>query len=115
MTDHGIKGKTALIAGGAKNLGGLIARDLAAQGAKAIAIHYNSEGTRADADATVAALKAAGAEAGRLAAAAGWLTPADRRAAREQAESLGTLYPGTGEDVQALRERAAAAGAAGAA
>lgn len=39
MTDHGIKGKTALIAGGAKNLGGLIARDLAAQGAKAIAIH----------------------------------------------------------------------------
>lgn len=63
MTDHGIKGKTALIAGGAKNLGGLIARDLAAQGAKAIAIHYNSEGTRADADATVAALKAAGAEA----------------------------------------------------
>lgn len=63
MTDHRIKGKTALIAGGAKNLGGLIARDLAAQGAKAIAIHYNSEGTRADADATVAALKAAGAEA----------------------------------------------------
>ena len=32
MTDHSIKGKTVLIAGGAKNLGGLIARDLAAQG-----------------------------------------------------------------------------------
>ncbi|ARJ69297.1 alpha-2-macroglobulin family protein [Paracoccus contaminans] len=57
--------------------------------------------------------EAAGAEAGRLAAAAGWLTPADRRTAREQAESLGTLYPGTGEDVQALRDRAAEAGASG--
>lgn len=63
MTDHSIKGKTAIIAGGAKNLGGLIARDLAAQGAKAIAIHFNSAATKAEADATVAAVKAAGAEA----------------------------------------------------
>lgn len=62
MTDHSIKGKTAIIAGGAKNLGGLIARDLAAHGAKAVAIHYNSASTKADADATVAAVKAAGAE-----------------------------------------------------
>lgn len=37
MTDHCIKGKTIIIAGGGKNLGGLIARDFAAQGAKAIA------------------------------------------------------------------------------
>ncbi len=63
MTDHSIQGKTVIIAGGAKNLGGLIARDLAAHGAKAIAIHYNSAATKADADATVAAVKAAGAEA----------------------------------------------------
>lgn len=63
MTDHSIKGKTVIIAGGAKNLGGLIARDLAAHGAKAIAIHYNSAGTKAEAEATVAAVKAAGAEA----------------------------------------------------
>jgi len=63
MTDHSIKGKTVIIAGGAKNLGGLIARDLAAHGAKAIAIHYNSASTKADADATVTAVKAAGAEA----------------------------------------------------
>ena len=63
MTDHSIKGKTVIIAGGAKNLGGLIARDFAAHGAKAIAIHYNSAATKADADATVAAIKAAGAEA----------------------------------------------------
>ena len=63
MSQHTIKGKTVLIAGGAKNLGGLIARDLAAQGAKAIAIHYNSAGTKVDADATIAAIKAAGVEA----------------------------------------------------
>lgn len=62
MTDHSIKGKTVIIAGGAKNLGGLIARDLAAQGARAIAIHYNSPATKADAEATVAALKTAGAD-----------------------------------------------------
>ena len=37
MTDHSIQGKTVLIAGGAKNLGGLLARDLAIHGAKAVA------------------------------------------------------------------------------
>lgn len=63
MTDHSIKGKTVIIAGGAKNLGGLIARDLAQHGAKAIAIHYNSEGTKAEAEKTLAAVRAAGAEA----------------------------------------------------
>lgn len=63
MTDHSIKGKTVLIAGGAKNLGGLLARDLAAHGAKAVAIHYNSAATKKDADETVAAIKAAGAQA----------------------------------------------------
>ena len=47
MTDHSLKGKTVLIAGGAKNLGGLIARDFASQGAKAIVIHYNSTATQA--------------------------------------------------------------------
>jgi len=63
MADHSIQGKVALIAGGAKNLGGLIARDLAAHGAKAIAIHYNSAASRSEADATVAAIEAAGARA----------------------------------------------------
>jgi len=63
MTNHSITGKTVIIAGGAKNLGGLIARDLAAHGAKAIAIHYNSAASKADAEVTVAAIKAAGAEA----------------------------------------------------
>lgn len=63
MAEHSIKGKVALIAGGAKNLGGLIARDLAQQGAKAVAIHYNSAASKSEADATVAAIKAAGAQA----------------------------------------------------
>jgi NAD(P)-dependent dehydrogenase (short-subunit alcohol dehydrogenase family) len=63
MTDHSIRGKVALIAGGAKNLGGLIARDLAQQGAAAVAIHYNSAGSKAEAEATVAAIEAAGAKA----------------------------------------------------
>lgn len=63
MTDRTIRGKTIIIAGGAKNLGGLIARDFAAHGAKAIAIHYNSPASEADAEATVAAVKAAGAQA----------------------------------------------------
>lgn len=62
MVDHSIKGKTVLIAGGAKNLGGLIARDLAGQGAKAVAIHYNSGSSKEAADATVAAIKSAGAK-----------------------------------------------------
>ena len=59
MTSHSIDGKAVLIAGGAKNLGGLIARDFAAQGARAVAIHYNSPSAAADAEATVAAIKAA--------------------------------------------------------
>jgi NAD(P)-dependent dehydrogenase (short-subunit alcohol dehydrogenase family) len=63
MTNHSIKGKTVIIAGGAKNLGGLIARDLAQNGAKAIAIHYNSVSSKSDAEATIAAIKALGTEA----------------------------------------------------
>ena len=63
MSDHSLKGKTVFIAGGAKNLGGLIARDLAAQGARAVAIHYNSPSARAEAEETLAAVRAAGAEA----------------------------------------------------
>lgn len=63
MANHSIEDKVILIAGGAKNLGGLLARDLAEHGAKAVAIHYNSAASRADADATVAAIQASGAQA----------------------------------------------------
>ncbi len=63
MADHSIQGKVVLIAGGAKNLGGLIARDLAVHGAKAVAIHYNSAASKDEADVTVAAIRAVGAQA----------------------------------------------------
>jgi NAD(P)-dependent dehydrogenase (short-subunit alcohol dehydrogenase family) len=41
----------------------MISRDIAAGGAKAVAVHYNSDSSRAAADETVAAVKAFGAEA----------------------------------------------------
>lgn len=54
-----LKDKVALVAGGAKNLGGLISRDFGAAGARVV-VHYNSDATRAAADETVAAIQAAG-------------------------------------------------------
>jgi NAD(P)-dependent dehydrogenase (short-subunit alcohol dehydrogenase family) len=63
MADHSIKGKTVLIAGGGKNLGGLLAVDLAKHGAKAVAIHYNSPSSADEAMKTLAAIKSAGADA----------------------------------------------------
>ncbi|UPG86792.1 SDR family oxidoreductase [Luteibacter aegosomatis] len=63
MDRHSIHGKTVLIAGGAKNLGGLIARDLATHGAKAVVVHYNSAASQADAQRTVSAIEQAGAKA----------------------------------------------------
>lgn len=63
MAEHKLKGKNVLIAGGAKNLGGLVARQSAAAGANVV-IHYNSESSRADAEETLAALEAEGIRAG---------------------------------------------------
>ncbi|CAI2029384.1 SDR family oxidoreductase [Serratia ficaria] len=63
MSNQSLQGKVVLIAGGAKNLGGLVARDLAAGGAAAVVVHYNSDATRAAAEETLAAVKAAGAQA----------------------------------------------------
>ena len=63
MSRNSIKGKTVLITRGAKNLGGMLARDFATQGARAVAIHYNSASTKAAAEETVAAISAAGAKA----------------------------------------------------
>ncbi|MGC3906537.1 SDR family oxidoreductase [Corynebacterium variabile] len=62
MTDHTLNGKNVLIAGGGKNVGGLIARQVASEGAN-VAVHYNSEASRADAEATVEAVRAQGSEA----------------------------------------------------
>ncbi|WP_172174941.1 SDR family oxidoreductase [Brevibacterium sp. CT2-23B] len=61
MTDQTLQGKTILIAGGGKNLGGLIARQAAAAGAD-IAVHYNSESTRPEAEETLAAVEASGSK-----------------------------------------------------
>lgn len=63
MSKHSIQDKVVLIAGGAKNLGGLIARDMAAHGAKAVVIHYNSDASKPEADATVADIENLGVKA----------------------------------------------------
>jgi len=62
MSTHDLKGKVVLIAGGGKNLGGLLSRNFAIKGAK-LAIHYNSESTKADAEKTLEDVKDLGAEA----------------------------------------------------
>lgn len=62
MSKKDLKGKVVLIAGGGKNLGGLLSRDFAAMGAK-LAIHYNSESSRIESEQTLAAVKAMGVEA----------------------------------------------------
>lgn len=62
MARNDLKGKVVLVAGGAKNLGGLLSRDFAAKGAK-VAIHYNSESTKSDAEKTLEDITRAGGEA----------------------------------------------------
>src|SRR5437764_13930540 len=62
MINRSLKGKAVLIGGGAKNLGGLISRTFATDGAR-ICVHYNSASTKKDAEKTVADIKAAGGEA----------------------------------------------------
>ncbi|MFD2555280.1 SDR family oxidoreductase [Sphingobacterium tabacisoli] len=62
MARNDLKGKVVLIAGGAKNLGGLLSRNLASKGAK-MAIHYNSEHTKAEAEQTFNDIVSAGGEA----------------------------------------------------
>lgn len=61
-TDAPLTGKTAVVAAGAKNLGGLISTRLAALGAN-VAVHYNSDSSRADAEKTQAAIGEVGSKA----------------------------------------------------
>lgn len=61
MARNDLKGKVVLIAGGAKNLGGLLSRNFAAKGAK-VAVHYNSNSTKSEAEKTLADIKKAGAK-----------------------------------------------------
>lgn len=62
MSVNELKGKVVLIAGGAKNLGGLLSRNFAEKGAK-VAIHYNSDSTKDAAEQTLADIQAKGGEA----------------------------------------------------
>ncbi|TSI12130.1 SDR family oxidoreductase [Brevibacterium aurantiacum] len=59
MAQRTLSGKNVLIAGGAKNLGGLIARQVANSGANVV-IHFNSDATKTDAQTTLAEVEAAG-------------------------------------------------------
>lgn len=60
---NSLQNKTVLITGGAKNLGGLLARDFAAKGAKAIAIHYHSQESEQQAQDTLSAIRRLGVPA----------------------------------------------------
>jgi len=62
MSNHVLKGKVALVGGGAKNLGGLVSSMLAAEGAS-VAVHYNSDATKVDAQRVVAQINSTGGRA----------------------------------------------------
>ncbi len=62
MARNDLNGKVVLIAGGAKNLGGLLSKSVASKGAKVV-IHYNSDKTKAEAEQTLAEIKNNGGEA----------------------------------------------------
>lgn len=63
MSRNSIQDKVVLITGGAKNLGGAVALDLAQHGAKAIVIHYNSDSSKNAAESTLAEIKKLGVNA----------------------------------------------------
>lgn len=62
MSRNDLNGKVVLIAGGGKNLGGLLSKNVASKGAKVV-IHYNSDKTKAEAEQTLADIKNNGGEA----------------------------------------------------
>ncbi|RSH83584.1 uncharacterized protein EHS24_007272 [Apiotrichum porosum] len=61
MSDD-LKGKNAIVTGGGKNLGALIAETLAKQGVN-VAIHYNSASSKAETEATLKTLQGYGVKA----------------------------------------------------
>jgi len=62
MAKIDLNGKVTLVSGGAKNLGGLVSREFAASGSNVV-VHYNSDATEKDANATVEAIKGMGRDA----------------------------------------------------
>ncbi len=61
MAKLDLQNKVVLIAGGGKNLGGLLSRTFATKGAK-IAIHYNSDSSKSESEETLKAVKSAGGD-----------------------------------------------------
>ncbi|MCW9707720.1 SDR family oxidoreductase [Fodinibius salsisoli] len=62
MSNRTLKDKVIVVGAGAKNLGGLISRTFAQEGAN-IAVHYHSDSTQEAAQKTVAAVKETGSDA----------------------------------------------------
>lgn len=62
MSEQNLRGKVAVIAGGAKNLGGLLSTTLGEAGAKVV-VHYHGDASAADAGKTVEAVRGSGSEA----------------------------------------------------
>ena len=89
-TAGSLKDKLVIVTGGAKNLGGLISKDLAAYGANVV-VHYHGSNTSQDAEATVAAVIGAGAQA--IAIQADLSEPAQVKRLFDEAEGrFGPLY-----------------------
>ncbi|MGF1522197.1 MAG: SDR family oxidoreductase [Leptolyngbyaceae cyanobacterium] len=62
MPNYDLTDKVVLVAGGAKNLGGLISREFAGSGAKVV-VHYHSQAAKQEAEVTVQAVQKLGREA----------------------------------------------------
>ncbi|MFI9306516.1 SDR family oxidoreductase [Streptomyces triculaminicus] len=62
MPGHTLKDKVVVIGGASRNLGGLIAREVAKDGARVV-VHYNSPTSKEGAEKTAGAVEAAGGEA----------------------------------------------------
>lgn len=62
MARNDLKEKVVLIAGGAKNLGGLLSRNFASKGAKVV-VHYHSERSKLEAEKTLSDITRIGGEA----------------------------------------------------
>ncbi|MFI9452021.1 SDR family oxidoreductase [Amycolatopsis sp. NPDC052450] len=62
MSEQNLSDKVAIIAGGAKNLGGLLSTTLGEAGAKVV-VHYHGDTSAADAEKTVEAVRGTGSEA----------------------------------------------------
>ncbi|MBN7304795.1 SDR family oxidoreductase [Mycobacteroides abscessus subsp. bolletii] len=92
MAERSLQGKVVVIGGASRNLGGLIARTVGAEGAK-VAVHYNSDSSKAKAEETAQLVIASGGEA--FIHQADLTQPAGVRGLFEEAVSrYGSVYAG---------------------